>query len=79
MSKDLQEPLWTAQDVARYLNVSDKTVYDWAAIGFLPSVKLGDGKKSPVRFIPSEIKEWLEKRSSKGRTTRIPNKFLEAK
>jgi excisionase family DNA binding protein len=31
----------TVDDVAAYMNISRKTIYDWCSKGYLPCVKLG--------------------------------------
>jgi excisionase family DNA binding protein len=53
----------TAKDVAKLLNCSTKTIYSWAETqheGF-PAYKLGNGRKSLLRFKPDEIEQWIEK------------------
>jgi len=45
------EPLWDAQDVARYLKVSRSWVYHRAEAGELPSLKIG----GLLRFDPQAI------------------------
>ena len=47
-------PLWTTEQVAQYLRVSLKTVFNLRKKG-LPYVQLGGA----VRFIPQEIKDYL--------------------
>ena len=46
--------LWTAKEVAKYLHVSLKTVFNLRKKG-LPYVQLGGA----VRFMPQEIKDYL--------------------
>ena len=46
--------LWTTERVAKYLNVSLKTVFNLRKKG-LPYVQLGGA----VRFVPQEIKDYL--------------------
>lgn len=50
------DPLWTAEEVAAYLRISDNTVNQWAKIGRIPVVKVG----SLNRFRKSVIDRWLE-------------------
>ena len=50
------ESLWTADQVAAYLNVHVQTVYVKAASGDIPSLKIGRG----LRFRPSEVEAWLD-------------------
>jgi len=55
----LFENLWTVTDVARFLQVEKKTVYDWVHKRSIPFHKLN----RLVRFKPREIETWL---TSKG-------------
>lgn len=50
------EALWTATEVATYLKVSRKTVYNWAEAGTLPHLKLG----ALLRFSPAAVRAWAE-------------------
>ncbi len=50
-----QQKLLTAQDVAKLLQVSVKTIYLWAKTFRIPSVRLGE----TVRFRQSDIFEIL--------------------
>ena len=56
--KDLGERLWTVNDVARFLGMHPKTVYDWAARGELPCFRLGNR----LRFSPTELTRWVSAR-----------------
>jgi excisionase family DNA binding protein len=49
------EPLWTVREAAAFLRLGRNTVYDWAASGKLPSLRLG----SRIRFQPSALRRWL--------------------
>ena len=49
------EALWTVREAAAFLRLGRNTVYDWAASGKLPSVRLG----SRIRFHPSALRRWL--------------------
>jgi excisionase family DNA binding protein len=50
------EDLWTSREVARFLHVSLKTVFNLRKKG-LPFVQVGGA----VRFVPQEIKDYLAK------------------
>ena len=50
------EPLLRPSDVARLLACSSKTVYAWAASGYLPSVRLG----RLVRFKAGDVRQFVE-------------------
>jgi hypothetical protein len=48
-------------DAAKYIGVAPITLAMWATEGKGPSfIKLGDSPNSPVRYLKSEIKRWLE-------------------
>jgi len=49
-----ESDLWTTKEVAKYLQVSLKTVFNLRKRG-LPYVQLGGA----VRFVPQEIKDYL--------------------
>jgi excisionase family DNA binding protein len=50
------EPLLTAREVARFFQVAPKTVYQWAALGQLPCVRVG----GVVRFRRGDIELLVE-------------------
>ena len=56
--KDLGDRLWTVRDVAKFLSVHEKTIYDWAARGDLPCFRLGNR----LRFSPTELTRWVSAR-----------------
>jgi excisionase family DNA binding protein len=59
--------LLTAEDVAQRLKVSKQHVYNLAACGELPSIKLG-GFRSAVRFDPKDVDRFIrEHRRGKGK------------
>ena len=49
------EALWTVREAATFLRLGRNTVYEWAASGKLPSLRLG----SRIRFLPSTLRRWL--------------------
>ena len=51
----LNEPLWTVREAAAFLKLGRNTVYEWAASGKLPSLRLG----SRIRFQPSALRRWV--------------------
>lgn len=53
--------IWTIEEVAGYLRVSERTVYDWVHRGEIPCGKIG----STWRFKRSEIEAWVDARLSK--------------
>ncbi|MBN2590149.1 MAG: PTS sugar transporter subunit IIA [Sedimentisphaerales bacterium] len=52
--------IMTAQEVAEFLRVSERTVYDWAASGTIPAGKLG----TTWRFKRSEVEKWVDEQLS---------------
>jgi PTS system nitrogen regulatory IIA component len=48
----------TIEDVAKYLRVSERTVYDWAQKGDIPAGKIG----TVWRFKKTEIENWVNDR-----------------
>lgn len=50
-----RSPLLTVKEVARYLVLSEKTVYRLANTGKLPAVKVG----GQWRFEPERLDNWL--------------------
>jgi excisionase family DNA binding protein len=51
------EPLWTVQDVARFISMSTSWVYKEAEAGRLPCIRLG----AALRFYPEEIRQFLDR------------------
>ncbi|MDR2210595.1 MAG: PTS sugar transporter subunit IIA [Spirochaetaceae bacterium] len=52
------DDILTIEEVARYLRVSERTVYDWAQKGEIPSGKIG----TVWRFKKTEIEKWVNNR-----------------
>ncbi|AKJ65277.1 PTS sugar transporter subunit IIA [Kiritimatiella glycovorans] len=50
--------IMTLEEVAEYLRVSERTVYDWAQKGVLPGGKLG----TAWRFRRADIEDWVNRR-----------------
>jgi len=61
----LEDDILTIDEVAKYLRVSERTVYDWAQKGEIPSGKIG----TVWRFKKSEIERWVTERLSSGSKT----------
>jgi PTS system nitrogen regulatory IIA component len=56
----MDEEILTIDEVARYLRVSERTVYDWAQKGEIPAGKIG----TVWRFKKREIEKWVDDRLS---------------
>jgi PTS system nitrogen regulatory IIA component len=54
--------IMTLEEVAKYLRVSERTVYEWAQKGEIPAGKLGGS----WRFKRAEVEKWVEDRLSPG-------------
>jgi len=59
----VEDAILTIEEVAKYLRVSERTVYDWAQKGEIPSGKIG----TVWRFKKSQIEQWVNDRLSTGR------------
>ena len=51
----MEDNILTIEEVAKYLRVSDRTVYDWAQKGEIPAGKIG----TVWRFKKSEVENWV--------------------
>jgi PTS system nitrogen regulatory IIA component len=56
----MDDNILTIEEVAKYLRVSERTVYDWAQKGEIPAGKIG----TVWRFKKSEIEKWVNDRLS---------------
>ena len=61
----MEEDILTIEEVAKYLRVSERTVYDWAQKGEIPSGKIG----TVWRFKKADIEKWVNDRLSAGSQT----------
>jgi PTS system nitrogen regulatory IIA component len=59
----IEDAILTIEEVAKYLRVSERTVYDWAQRGEIPSGKIG----TVWRFKKADIENWVNERLSPGR------------
>ncbi|MCA1949667.1 PTS sugar transporter subunit IIA [Gracilinema caldarium] len=59
----IDDDILTIEEVAKYLRVSERTVYDWAQKGEIPAGKIG----TVWRFKKSEIEKWVNDRLSMNR------------
>jgi excisionase family DNA binding protein len=53
------ETLLTVTEAARRLRLSELTVRRRIASGDLAAVRLGSGKKSPIRIVAAELEEFI--------------------
>jgi len=61
----VEDDILTIEEVAKYLRVSERTVYDWAQKGEIPSGKIG----TVWRFKKAEIEKWVNDRLSMNKMT----------
>lgn len=50
--------LLTVRELAAFLGLHEKTIYDWSARGELPCLRLGNR----LRFDPNDVTRWLSAR-----------------
>jgi hypothetical protein len=63
---DLREGLWDVADVARFLKISARSVYDLPG---MPCVRLRiTGARHLRRFVPAEVRAWARARLSHSMT-----------
>ncbi len=62
---DMEDTILTIEEVAKYLRVSERTVYDWAQKGEIPAGKIG----TVWRFRKEDIENWVNDRLSAGSKT----------
>jgi excisionase family DNA binding protein len=60
--------LLTVDEVAAWLQIKPRTVYQWVHEGYMPVIKLG----ALVRFDPASVSAWLKKRETPGRSQKRP-------
>lgn len=70
----MEDDILTIEEVAKYLRVSERTVYDWAQKGEIPSGKIG----TVWRFKKTEIEKWVNERLSSG-SKAAPGEKIEVK
>ena len=63
IDSNLADSILTLDEVAKYLRVSERTVYDWAQKGEIPCGKIG----TVWRFKKSEIENWVNNKLSGNR------------
>ncbi|MCQ2610246.1 MAG: PTS sugar transporter subunit IIA [Treponema sp.] len=71
----MEDDILTIEEVAKYLRVSERTVYDWAQKGEIPSGKIG----TVWRFKKSEIEKWVNDRLSSGTKAANVNQTVQIK
>ncbi|MDR0662963.1 MAG: PTS sugar transporter subunit IIA [Spirochaetaceae bacterium] len=64
----MAEDILTIEDVAKYLRVSERTVYDWAQKGEIPAGKIG----TVWRFKKDSVERWVNERLSGSKKTHQP-------
>jgi PTS system nitrogen regulatory IIA component len=61
----IDDDILTLEEVAKYLRVSERTVYDWAQKGEIPAGKIG----TVWRFKKADIEKWVNDRLSVNKLT----------
>ena len=68
----MEDDILTIEEVAKYLRVSERTVYDWAQKGEIPSGKIG----TVWRFKRAEIEKWVNERLSSNTKGEAPRQTV---
>ena len=68
----MEDSILTIEEVAKYLRVSERTVYDWSQTGEIPSGKIG----TVWRFKKGEIEKWVNERLSSSKAAPVDIKIL---
>ena len=71
----MEDDILTVEEVAKYLRVSDRTVYDWAQKGEIPAGKIG----TVWRFKKSEVENWVNERLSSSSNTKRTDASVQVK
>jgi len=71
----MEDDILTIEDVAKYLRVSERTVYDWAQKGEIPAGKIG----TVWRFKKAEIENWVNAHLSSASKFSSPNFSVQVK
>ncbi len=71
----MEDDILTIEEVAKYLRVSDRTVYDWAQKGEIPAGKIG----TVWRFKKSEVEKWVNERLSSGNKSKASDSEIQVK
>ena len=71
----MEDAILTIEEVAKYLRVSDRTVYDWAQKGEIPAGKIG----TVWRFKKSEVENWVNERLSSSSNTKRTDASVQVK
>lgn len=71
----MAEEILTIEEVAKYLRVSDRTVYDWAQKGEIPAGKIG----TVWRFKKTEIENWVNQKLSSDSSANMQNQEVQIK
>ncbi len=71
----MEDDILTIEEVAKYLRVSERTVYDWAQKGEIPSGKIG----TVWRFKKSEVVKWVNERLSSGSSSKVNEAGVQVK
>ena len=58
----LQEPLFTAEQVAKFLGLSVQTLYNMRLRGEGPVAHKFGGRSGPLRYQKADIDKWLEQK-----------------
>ena len=67
MTTPADEQLMKPRQVARMLQISERTLLSWHKNGRLTAIKIGPpGRNGSVRYRPSDVARFIEQRSTAG-------------
>jgi nitrogen PTS system EIIA component len=66
-----QSDILTIEEVAQYLRVSERTVYDWAHRGLIPAAKIG----TAWRFKRNELDQWVNAKFDRNKKSILDDTF----
>ena len=69
----MEEDILTIEEVAKYLRVSERTVYDWAQKGEIPAGKIG----TVWRFKKNDSERWVNERLSSNSRENAANQIVQ--
>jgi excisionase family DNA binding protein len=61
--------LMSADEVAEVLGVKPRTISSWVTQNRIPYIKLGEGRKSLVKFNPNRLNQWIEEQAHEPKQT----------
>ncbi|MEE1167079.1 MAG: PTS sugar transporter subunit IIA [Treponema sp.] len=67
----MEDDILTIEEVAKYLRVSDRTVYEWAQKGEIPAGKIG----TVWRFKKADVEKWVNEKLSPSSVQKVESEI----